>query len=741
MPEIPLNAEGHKTDAAKPAIDWAEINKRAEIGFDPFTEFGVENGAIRSANEELILKGVPITPETRLQNANLLAADALLRNSIPITKNNRQKLAALYFGEGIPMLPDPHPQFEADMRKNALVKDGQYEYIDGRREMLHPLISRSLRAGEKTQPVRFAQIEQLSKMLEGDAGEKPKEPTRSKRDGALAQLRDFSAELKPENAAASRDALKSEYNYKLSPEPGNNGTFERMEFRGGVSLDKKLQAAGAEAVAGGKDVVVAHGKHKLYVTPETNLVEKFKDIRGFDDRQARRRDLPLSVEETAEGRRLQYEGKNLKRAVQTAIEETRSMNRTLALSVNGVDLGKVTGSSTFQEMKAKYDRARKAVKEGAAGSPAADTAEASAQKSLHEEQAKEVRQMSLDHSGIDESAAVRPNHSPAEHAIVSPAFAEIKLPQQGDEDWQRIMRQMEEDNIAGKGSESAAVSHQNMEQKEAEPSLPAEPVRLGRQIDFGSDNMTIERFSHPSGFSLVRDRTGQTDAQSLLKPQYRILSDKGEAVGTFTGRLSMNGQEKVYAFPSRSMLADDLKKFETVAEQMGLRKTEPGKTMSAFAESDTAGAGELQQSQARREMIDNREAESAPGYDKRLSFFYPPAEESVSEPAGVNSGADKRKQHSSEGGNEKLPAAMAGTSAGLGFEESADVEVAKARAQEAMQNLMREEAEAAKRSFVDSKARESKGIVTGGKAASIAGGAAAVVTVLTKGAEAAGILK
>lgn len=625
MPEIPLNAEGYKTDSAKPSIDWAAADAEAHLGFDPFTEFEVEDRAGAQANQERILSGVPITPETREKNANRLAAEALLTHSIPISKSNRQKLASFLVGEGIPMALDPNPQFTADMRRNAQIKHGLYDYIDGQREILHPLRLKSQRGGDQTRPVRFAQAAQLAEMLaESKVDPKPNERTRSKRENALAELTEFSSALNSRTAAATRDALKNEYNYKMIPASDGEHSLGKMEFRGGVSLDKKLQAAGAEALASGRDVVVAHGKHQLYVTPETDLVEKFKDMRGFDDRQARRRDLPLSVEETAEGRRLQYEGKDFKRAVQAAIEETRSMKRTVALNVNGIDLGEVTGNSKYQELKAKYDQARKQV-----GSQAVAEEKKEAVAKVEPEQQTEVE--------------------------------------------------------AVKKMETAVEA-------KSEPAAPA------RRVDFGSDNMTIERFSHPSGFSLVRDRTGQTDAQSLMKPQYRILSDKGEAVGTFTGRLSMNGQEKIYAFPSRSMLADELKQFETVAEQMGLRKTEPGKAMSAFAESDVPVAGELPQSQARREMIDNREAEFAPGYESRMSFFYPAAEESV---------------------------------------EIAD---ARMRAQEEMQHLMKE-AEAANRSISDSKVRESKGIVAGGKAASIAGGAAAVVTVLTKGAEAAGILK
>ncbi|MBX9951671.1 MAG: hypothetical protein K2Y39_21050 [Candidatus Obscuribacterales bacterium] len=656
MPDIPSNLEAQKADEAKPVLDWAALSEDVKRGIDPFSEFdatGYERveptpGRMAGLNAEANgAEPIRVTMHDQFDGHREMLHPSIAR----YRDANGMASVAKAFGSN-PL------EFDADILRQAELEHASYGDIDATREAWYPITYPSdvLRRAENP-PVGS---------IESENGAEVKAPTRSKRDNALAQLGEFGAGLNTENASLRRDELKREYNYKLTPEPGNDRALGVMEFRGGISLDKKLQAAGAEAVAGGKDVVVVHGKHKLYVTPQTDLGEKFKEIRGFDDRQAHRRDLSLRLEETPEGTRLEYEGKNLKRAVKAAIEETREMHKSLVLTANGIDLGEINGSSQYQDLKAQYDQARKALKVQALPKESGDT------KAKKEAAKKE----------------------------------------------------------SGEKVEEAAPK--------AEASAPA------RRIDFGADNMTIERYSHPSGFSLVRDRAGQTDAQSLMKPQYRILSDKGEAIGTFTGRLSMNGQEKLLAFPSRSMLADDLKKFEAVAEQMGLRKTEPDKSISAFAESDVTSAGEQSQNQARRELIENGEAEFAPGYDKRLSFFYPPAEDSVSESARTNREADKRKSDLVEGKEKPatevhlLGAVGAGHLANPDFAED---RAARQRAQEQFEQAMKGASKITTEQLPGRTVNEPTKVVGGGKAASIAGGAAAIVTVLTKGAEAAGILK
>lgn len=674
MPDIPSNEEAQSKDAGKPVLDWAALSEEVRRGIDPFSEFDA-TGYGR-------VEPIRATMHDRFDGHREMLHPSMLQYS-----------NAFLMGPGAEEFGSSPLDFDADSLRNAALKKGGHGYIDGRREMWHPINYPSdvLRRAENP-PVRFAQIEQIGKMTEGENAVEAKAPARSKRDNALAQLGEFAAALNTENASSKRDELKQEYSYKLTPEQGNDRTLGIMEFRGGVSLDKKLQAAGAEAVAGGKDVVVAHGKHKLYVTPQTDLVEKFKEVRGFDDRQALRRDLSLRLLETPEGTRLEYEGKNLKRAVKVAIEETRAMHKTLALTANGIDMGEISGASQYQELKAQYDRTRKAVK----GQDLPK--ENSEPKAKREAEKKDTE---IEKKSETKIAADAPTQAAAEAASeVAPARIEA--------------------------------------QTTTEVSVPA------RRIDLGADNMTIERYSHPSGFSLVRDRAGQTDAQSLIKPQYRILSDKGEAIGTFTGRLGMNGQDKLLAFPSRSMLADDLRKFEAVAEQMGLRKTEPDKSISAFAESDIPSAGEQPQSQARRELIESAEAEFAPGYEKRLSFFYPPAEDSASESARTNREADKRKSDLVEGKDKPVTEVhlLGGVGAGhLSNPDFAEVRAARQRAQEQFEHAMKGASMITTEELPGRTVNEPTKVVGGGKAASIAGGAAAIVTVLTEGAEAAGLLK
>ena len=685
MPDIPSNLEAQKADEAKPVLDWAALSEDVKRGIDPFSEFdatGYERveptpGRMAGLNAEANgAEPIRVTMHDQFDGHREMLHPSIAR----YRDANGMASVAKAFGSN-PL------EFDADILRQAELEHASYGDIDATREAWYPITYPSdvLRRAENP-PVGS---------IESENGAEVKAPTRSKRDNALAQLGEFGAGLNTENASLRRDELKREYNYKLTPEPGNDRALGVMEFRGGISLDKKLQAAGAEAVAGGKDVVVVHGKHKLYVTPQTDLGEKFKEIRGFDDRQAHRRDLSLRLEETPEGTRLEYEGKNLKRAVKAAIEETREMHKSLVLTANGIDLGEINGSSQYQELKDQYDQARKASKVQALPKESGDSqAKREPAENIESEAKKDAEVAQKAGSKV---AADEPTQTAAEVALAP--------------------------------SESAP---------KAEASAPA------RRIDFGADNMTIERYSHPSGFSLVRDRAGQTDAQSLMKPQYRILSDKGEAIGTFTGRLSMNGQEKLLAFPSRSMLADDLKKFEAVAEQMGLRKTEPDKSISAFAESDVTSAGEQSQNQARRELIENGEAEFAPGYDKRLSFFYPPAEDSVSESARTNREADKRKSDLVEGKEKPatevhlLGAVGAGHLANPDFAED---RAARQRAQEQFEQAMKGASKITTEELPGRTVNEPTKVVGGGKAASIAGGAAAIVTVLTKGAEAAGILK
>ncbi|HNB20928.1 MAG TPA: hypothetical protein PKZ32_00825 [Candidatus Melainabacteria bacterium] len=723
MPDIPSNKEAQNTDAGKPVLDWAALSEEVRRGLDPFSEFdatgygrvepmpgrmaGTDAKASRDATpfSQFDLAGFGNVP-ARLEPPLLgdFIGEPIRATMHDQSDGHREMLhpsilryrdangmasAAEKFGSS-PL------EFDADLLRNAALRNAGHGYIDGSREVWHPISYPSdvLRRAENP-PVRSAQMEEAFKSNEHENGVEAKASTRSKRDNALAQLGEFAAELNTQNASFKRDELKGEFKYKLTPEQGNDRTLGIMEFRGGISLDKKLQAAGAEAVAGGKDVVVVHGKHKLYVTPQTDLVEKFKEVRGFDDRQALRRDLSLRLNETPEGTRLDYEGKNLKRAVKVAIEETRAMHKTLALTANGIDLGEISGSSQYQDLKAQYDQARKALKVQALPKESGDSqAKRETAESIESEAKKDAEVAQKAGSKV---AADEPTQAAAQ---VAPA-----------------------------ASESAP---------KVEASAPA------RRIDFDADNMTIERYSHPSGFSLVRDRAGQTDAQSLMKPQYRILSDKGEAIGTFTGRLSMNGQEKLLAFPSRSMLADDLRKFEAVAEQMGLRKTEPDKSISAFAESDVARAGERPQSQARRELIEPNESEFAPGYEKRLSFFYPPAEDSVSESARTNREADKRKSDLVEGKEKPVTEVhlLGGVGAGhLSNPDFAEDRAARQRAQEQFEQAMKGASKITTEELPGRTVNEPTKVVGGGKAASIAGGAAAIVTVLTEGAEAAGLLK
>lgn len=671
-----------------------------------------------------------------------------------------------------------------------------------------------------------------------------------KKDAAPNRLREFSAGLTSENAAGIRDDLKKLTPYKLTLNESTTGSKGVMEFKGGVPLDKKLQAAYAEAFSSAEPVSLIHGKHLLHVAPDTDIANEFEEIRGLDSRRGNK---PFHVEESAEGRRLVFDGKSIpKQAIKTAIEESRALHKPVELTVNGIDLGTLHGNSVVQDLKSSYDELRKAGGSEPARSESKSSEKSGAKASIEKEIAPVRSEQSPEPITADKAEAALPKEEirpaalrstlpstivlPREIAVIRPLAGQNNVPQaetpspasvhkkneverlsggkisgepkfdfdwgrilhpggqqeivtpksyfqalppremphdlsaffdQGaktpavpllnasksafhahpdeisrlqslppgelGEDWNRSMELLDANNMIPKklgiepdsgakergakisalakdttpaGKESPAETGEIKQTRSAgrsrridrkadkaaetpvlEPpsdsassegrskgskrqaiggaellasprkrsaasksevdtptpsaateqavsAAPETPV-AARHIEFDPATLVVNEFRHPSGYSLVRDTVGQSSAESMMQSRYRIISDKGEQIGIFSGRLAVNEKGALHAFPRRNMIGEELTRFDVLAKDLGLKKSEPGKSLSSYVELSGEVRAPYKQSSAparlsgHQELIENGLAPMMEGYDRKLNFFYPAMDEST----------------------------------------------------------------------------------------------------------------
>lgn len=650
----------------------------------------------------------------------------------------------------------------------------------------------------------------------GEGDSKPSDQRKSpKKDAAANKLREFAAGLTSENATGIRDDLKKLTPYKLTFNESTTGSKGVMEFKGGVPLDKKLQAAYAEAFSSAEPVSLIHGKHRLHVSPNTDIANEFEEIRGLDSRRGNK---PFHVEESAEGRRLVFDGKSIpKQAIKTAIEESRALQKPVELTVNGIDLGTLHGNSVVQDLKTSYDELRKSggseparaerksfEKSGAKASfeKAIASSKSEPQATIEKVIAPAKSEQSPEPITADKAESPSPKEEirpaslraplpstivlPREIAVISPRTepkflqpaetpssasageeGEIKRFPAGklsgepqfDFDWGRILHPSGQQEIvtpksyftgqpgtpkifleahppmemphdlsaffdqgaptpagnespaetgeirqarrAGRsrrvdrnadkptetpvleltsdsassegrskgskrqaieGAESPAPPRKRRAASKSEVEAPTpsaapeqavsaapELTAPARHIEFDPATLVVNEFKHPSGYSLVRDAVGQSPAESMMQPRYRIMSDKGEQIGIFSGRLAVNDKGALNAFPRRNMIGEELTRFDSLAKELGLKKSEPGKSLSSYIEiSGELPAPHKQSSAPTRlsghpELIENSLAPMMEGYDRKLTFFYPEMDEPTKpfEAQLVNSGSQE----------------------------------------------------------------------------------------------------
>lgn len=623
---------------------------------------------------------------------------------------------------------------------------------------------------------------------EGDSSQSEGRRKSSKRDSAKNTLSEFSAALTSQNAAVMRDELQKQTPYNLKINESVLGSFGVIEFKGGVPLDKKLQAAYAEAVSSTEPVSLIHGKHLLHVSPDTDIAEKFEEIRGLDSRRGNK---PFHVEETAAERRIIFDGKSIpKQAIKAAIEESRALAKPVFLTVNGMDLGILNGNTVVQDIKGKYDQLRKADASEPAGKSSgktgtnlraetattlvkseqlpvpitADKAEAAPLEADMHPTAKPAnmlpstivlpREIALVAPPVEQhfaSAKVTASSAPVPQEIKSREFPARRTQEpQFDFDWKGLLhpgaqsemvapksyfsvqppREMPHDLSVEEGESAKPQRRKNVSGKpevaapqphETATSVVPDSAAAARHIEFDPATSVVNEYKHPSGFSLVRDAAGQSHAESMMQPRYRIVSDKGEQIGIFSGRLAINDKGALHAFPRRSMLGEELTRFDALANDLGLRKSEPGKSLSSYVEApvELRSSHQLRQSHNRLsghpELIDNAVAPLMEGYDRRLTFFYPAMDEPV---------APAETLPIKEGTQELRP------------------EQIVLRAQEAPKANTGVPRELLEASELDVKS-ESRGKTNraAGKAAAVAGAAGVVLSATTQGAQALGILK